>query len=40
MVKVGILENELIEIQNGIQEGESVATSNVNVLYDGVAVRQ
>lgn len=39
-VKVGILENDLIEIQNGVQEGESVATSNVNVLYDGVAVRQ
>lgn len=40
IVKVGILENDLIEIQNGIQEGESVATSNINVLYDGVAVRQ
>ena len=39
-VRVGILENDLIEIQNGIQEGELVATSNVNVLYDGVAVRQ
>ena len=39
-VRVGILENDLIEIQNGVQEGESVAVSNVNVLYDGVAVRQ
>lgn len=39
-VTVGILENDLIEIQNGIQEGESVATSNINLLYDGVAVRQ
>ncbi len=39
-VTVGILENDLIEIQNGVQEGESVATSNVNVLYDGVQVRQ
>ncbi|CAN5575849.1 efflux RND transporter periplasmic adaptor subunit [soil metagenome] len=39
-VKVGILENDLIEIQTGVQEGESVATSNVNVLYDGVAIRQ
>lgn len=39
-VTVGILENDLIEIQNGIQEGESVATSNINVLYDGVQVRQ
>jgi RND family efflux transporter MFP subunit len=39
-VKVGILENNLIEIQNGVQEGETVVTSNLNVIYDGVAVRQ
>jgi RND family efflux transporter MFP subunit len=39
-VKVGILEGDLIEIQQGVQEGESVATSNINVIYDGVAVRQ
>jgi RND family efflux transporter MFP subunit len=39
-VKTGVLENDLIEIQNGVQEGESVATSNLNVIYDGVAVRQ
>ena len=39
-VKPGVLENDLIEIQNGVQEGESVATSNLNVIYDGVAVRQ
>jgi RND family efflux transporter MFP subunit len=39
-VKIGILEGDLIEIQTGVQEGESVATSNINVIYDGVAVRQ
>lgn len=39
-VKIGQLENNLIEIQQGIQEGESVATSNINQIYDGVAVRQ
>jgi RND family efflux transporter MFP subunit len=39
-VKTGLLENELIEVQNGVQEGEMVATSNINQIYDGVAVRQ
>lgn len=39
-VKIGILEGDLIEIQQGVQEGESIATSNINVIYDGVAVRQ
>ena len=39
-VKIGILENDLIEIQNGVAENESVATSNINQIYDGVAVRQ
>lgn len=37
-VKTGILENDLIEIQQGVQEGEMVATSNINQIYDGVAV--
>ncbi len=40
IVKTGALENNLIEIQNGIQENESVAVGNVNQLYDGVSVRQ
>ena len=39
-VRVGILEGDLIEIQQGVKEGESVATSNLNVIYDGVTVRQ
>ncbi|MGI8787978.1 MAG: efflux RND transporter periplasmic adaptor subunit [Pyrinomonadaceae bacterium] len=40
IVKTGILENDLIEIQQGVQENESVAVSNVGQLYDGVNVRQ
>jgi RND family efflux transporter MFP subunit len=39
-VKLGVLENDLIEVQQGVQENESVATSNVGQIYDGVAVRQ
>jgi len=40
IVKTGVLENNLIEIQQGVQENESVAVSNVGQLYDGVQVRQ
>ncbi len=40
IVKTGVLENDLIEIQQGIQENESVAVANVAQLYDGVSVRQ
>ena len=36
----GLLENGLIQIKTGIAEGEIVANSNINTLYDGVAVRQ
>lgn len=40
IVKTGALENDLIEIQNGVQENESVAVSNLNQIYDGVSIRQ
>jgi RND family efflux transporter MFP subunit len=40
IVRTGVLENNLIEIQQGVQENESVAISNVGQLYDGVSVRQ
>ncbi len=40
IVKTGVLENNLIEIQQGVQENESVAVSNIGQLYDGVSVRQ
>ncbi len=40
LVQLGFLENGLIEVKQGIRENESVATSNVNLLNDGVLVRQ
>lgn len=40
IVKTGVLENNLIEIQQGVQENESVAVSNIEQIYDGVSVRQ
>lgn len=39
-VQLGLLENEMIQVKTGIAEGDIVATSNVNVLADGVLVRQ
>ncbi|CAN5179410.1 N/A [soil metagenome] len=39
-VQLGLLENNLIEIKQGVQEGETVATSNLDKLGDGVIVRQ
>jgi RND family efflux transporter MFP subunit len=40
LVQLGFLENEMIEVKQGIQEGETVATSNLDKLGDGVIVRQ
>ena len=40
VVQTGLLENGLIQIKNGIGEGDIVATSNLNLLSDGVLVRQ
>jgi len=40
IVKTGVLENSLIEIQQGVQENESVAVGNIGQIYDGVQVRQ
>ena len=39
-VQVGLLENNLIEVKQGVQEGELVATSNLDKLGDGILVRQ
>lgn len=39
-VQLGLLENDLIEIKQGVQEGETLATSNLDKLGDGVIVRQ
>jgi cobalt-zinc-cadmium efflux system membrane fusion protein len=40
IVKLGVLESGLIEIQQGVAENEQVVVSGVNQVYDGVAVRQ
>jgi RND family efflux transporter MFP subunit len=40
LVQLGQTEGDLVEIKSGIAEGEQVATSNVEQLSDGMAVRQ
>ncbi|MFN2454127.1 MAG: efflux RND transporter periplasmic adaptor subunit [Pyrinomonadaceae bacterium] len=40
LVQIGQQEGDLIEIKNGVAADELVATSNVDQLSDGVAVRQ
>jgi RND family efflux transporter MFP subunit len=40
LVQLGLLENNMIQIKQGIAEGEMVATGNLNSLTDGVLVRQ
>jgi RND family efflux transporter MFP subunit len=40
LVQLGFLESEMIEVKQGIQEGETVATSNLDKLGDGVIVSQ
>lgn len=40
LVQTGLLENDLIQVKTGIAEGEVIATSNLNELFDGVFVRQ
>ncbi len=40
LVQLGFLENDMIEVKQGVQENETVATSNLDKLGDGVIVRQ
>ena len=40
IVQLGLLENDMIQVKQGVVEGDTVATSNVNALSDGVFVRQ
>ena len=40
LVQLGLLENGLIHIKQGVNEGDVIATSNLNTLSDGVFVRQ
>lgn len=39
-VQLGLLENDMIQVKQGVAEGDMVATSNVEQLTDGVFVRQ
>ena len=39
-VQLGLLENNMIEIKQGVQENETVATNNLDKLADGMIVRQ
>ncbi len=39
-VTLGVLENDKIEVKQGVQENEAVITANLNQVYDGVLVRQ
>jgi RND family efflux transporter MFP subunit len=38
-VQLGLLENDMIQIKQGVNEGDLVATSNLSVLKDGSFVR-
>ncbi|HEX9917697.1 MAG TPA: hypothetical protein VGA87_00950, partial [Pyrinomonadaceae bacterium] len=40
VVQLGQVEGELVEVKNGIATDELVATSGVEALKDGAAVRQ
>lgn len=40
LVQVGLLEGETIQIKQGLNEGETIATNNLADLYDGIQVRQ
>src|SRR6185295_16952009 len=40
IVQVGLLEDNMIQIKNGVAEGDVVATSGLDKLIDGVLVRQ
>jgi RND family efflux transporter MFP subunit len=40
LIQTGLLENDLIQVKQGIAEGETIATSNLNELFDGIFVRQ
>ena len=39
-VTLGVLENDKIEIKQGVQESEAVVVGNLNQVFDGVNVRQ
>jgi len=40
IVQTGLLENDMIQIKTGVNEGDVVALTNVGTLTDGILVRQ
>lgn len=40
IVQLGLLEEGMIQVKQGLSEGDTVATSNLNLLSDGVFVRR
>jgi hypothetical protein len=40
LVQTGQTEGDLIEVKNGVAADEQVATSNLEQLADGVAIKQ
>lgn len=40
LVQLGTTENDMVQVKQGIAEGDSVAISNLNALTDGVLVAQ
>jgi RND family efflux transporter MFP subunit len=40
LVQIGDIENDLIQIKQGLKENEQIAVSNIEQLFDGVSVRQ
>lgn len=40
LVQLGLLENDWIQVKNGVIEGDMVATSNIEALRDGALVNQ
>jgi RND family efflux transporter MFP subunit len=39
LVQLGIIEGDMIQVKQGVIEGDTVATGNIGSLYDGVLVR-
>ena len=39
-VQLGLLENDMIQVKQGVIEGDVVATGNIGLLSDGILVRQ
>lgn len=40
LVQLGLLENDMIQVKSGVVEGDILAASNLNLLRDGILVKQ